>query len=218
MRSFQTTITLEVYSSFDDDFFSRSFDETYSQSMVNDHVVAALMRKVDNARVDTPQITEVRWATYDTGEVPNEIRRRRSLFFTFVRNCFSASNMWNNHGRTVWVTPYVKDDDVDFIKRNRNMIVETVSNGMDNTVGFRFPEIDEARAQEIWHVVTNRVTEQAENMWHVEYKKAVMESFDGDYEDGLIENMRQASVDNGIESIDRIIAMNPVNNRNAEPF
>ena len=218
MRSFQTTITLEVYSSFDDDFFSRSYGEEYSRSIVTDQVVGQLMRKIDTARVDNPEITEIRYATYETGEVPNDIRRRRSLFFTFIRNCFGASNMWNNHGRTVWVTPYTKAEDVDFIKGNRNMIVETVSNGMDNTIGFRFPEVDETRAQEIWRVVTNRVTEQAENLWHIEYKKAVMESFDGDYEDGLIENMRQASVDSGIESIDRITAMNPVNNSNAEPF
>lgn len=195
MRSFQTTMVIEIVSSREEE---EGLEGMYLTNNQHDKINTAIVKMLnDFQRENSVGAVEARVVSTHNTEVPSGIRRRRGIFGVIVRDRFSMVTEWNRSMRQMYLSRYTDKEAFETINKWKHMIVSTRRDS--GQVIINFPEIDDDRAQEVWNRVWYPLQDEFEHKFWKTVRNEILNDYDGDYEDGLMERLRNAQIETDID-------------------
>lgn len=207
MASFQHQITIEFVTSTEDMEGIQS-QGAYNRANIQE-VIDKLIRGSKELAEEKIGLIEYRVTNVDTIKIDPSIRRRRNQFFNLTLSSQHVKSLWNYRYRHISPHNYFNSNEdnikqMEIINSNRHLIVSS-SPGIHSGFTFSMPELDESTTRLVWGEVRDKIDERFNNTVGSIIRTAVLSKMEGSFEDGLIERIREATINKHIEESNRLI-------------
>lgn len=207
MASFQHQITIEFVTTTEDMEGIQS-QGAYNRANIQE-TIDKLIRESKELAEEKIGLIEHRVTNVDTIKIDPSIRRRRRMFFNAGINFNDIKKLWNERYRHINPNDYFNSQEervkkMEIVNNNRHLIVSS-SPGIHNGYVFSLPEADDAFTSNVWNEVWDKLEQNFNNTTAEVIRSTILSKMEGSFEDGLIERIREATINKHVEECNRII-------------